>query len=386
MNKVKQIPDFKDPYSTVETIEYNDYLDKVTVKYGARDELNRQVSANGTEGIWTAYKDRSHYYVVYWKLAKYEGSKVKIDVEKDFIKSLKQREECIRKAKETNKSGKEKIDYYKGLMNEWKSIKHFHISLEDQLWKSFQNTIQSFYDQLHEENKLGTQKKQELIEKAHSFLNSDNYDADTKKVLSLQKQWKELGYTGKDDYNLYQKFKKECDEFFALKKEYFKKNIEPLWNEAKAKKEKLIEEAVEACNLEDLQEAQNILRRLMVLWKEAGYAGRDDQKLWQQFNTHQNVFYHKKQVFYQEKHKDWDNNYKAKKELIEEADRINKDASYDHDYNHDRTERMKEIMNQFKGIGVCGRERDNQLWTSLRKSMDQYFDELRKYASFRYLK
>ena len=124
----------------------------------------------------------------------------------------------------------------------------------------------------------------------------------------------------------------------------------------------------------------------MALWKEAGYAGRDDQKLWQQFNTHQNVFYHKKQAFYQEKHKDWDNNYKAKKELIEEADRINKDASYDHDYNHDRTERMKEIMNQFKEIGVCGRERDNQLWTSLRKSMDQYFDELRKYASFRYLK
>ncbi|MBO6047451.1 MAG: DUF349 domain-containing protein [Erysipelotrichaceae bacterium] len=387
MRREKNIPDFRDSFAV--TKEYTDNatsLTMVEVKYGARNEENQPIEI--TEGVdnygqWTAIHDKS-YYVVYYKRAPYEGGEVEID-ERDHVAALlKQRAELVEQSKALSDSTdyRETMQAYKKLLEDWKTLERLHIPYEQVMWNEFITPMNKFYESVTAYQQENASKKQELIEKVKGFAENVN-QVSTNRVKALQKQWREIGYAGKTNDNaLWNEFKTACDDFFAKKHEAWEANVHPALEKAFNAKKQLIEEAVEAANMDNFKEGTAKFRSLMAQWKKAGYAGEDDQKLWDEFNTHQQVFYNKKQAYYDKIQDELEDNYKAKRALVQEAKDIVNKCEYDRDYSYERTNRMKEIMSEWKEIGFAGRDKDNQLWTALRKEMDQYFEESRKYAIF----
>ncbi len=382
MKRLNEIPNFRDPYEErVESVDSITGLEKITIKYGARDENNQQTSPNGTEGLLEVIKDRS-YYVTYWKFANYEGGKVDVDQREAFNKAMKARVSIVEKAKAL----KDSDDYskasfeFRNLMNEWKETERFHMNYEQKLWEEFNGYRNEFYNALKASHEQNAQTKKEFIEKAKRVDKSNLSDA-TKEILQLQKDWKTIRSAGKDvDDTLWDEFKQACDDFFAYKKENYETHTVPLQKEAYNKKKELIEKAKE---ITDINSGVESFKELMNLWKQAGFAGDENDALWEEFNGYQQEFFNKRRAHFDEIHKEYEENYKKKKALLEEAEHINSEAEYDRDYNFERTNRMKQITEDYKKIGHTGRERDNRLWQSLRNTMDDYFDNYGKYKAFR---
>ena len=265
-------------------------------------------------------------------------------------------------------------------MDEWKSLRKFNLPYQQKIWEFFKTPMDEFYAALEENHANVKAVKENLVDQARAMLEAEDLDQATKAIKDLQKQWKEAGSAGHEtDEELWKSFREACDAFFDKKHEQWANTVLPAQEEAKAKKEALIEEAVQAANLENFKEGSAAFRSLMARWKEAGYAGKVDQKLWDEFNAHQQYFYNKKKAYYDNINKELDEHYEAKKALVEEAKSILSKAEYDHDFSYERTNRMKEINKEWKTIGAAGREREQELWHKLREIMDRYFEIAREY-------
>lgn len=99
-----------------------------------------------------------------------------------------------------------------------------------------------------------------------------SWDEMTKSVIALQRQWKTLGFASrKVNAELFTRFRKSCDEFFAKKAEFFKAMKDELSTNLQ-KKEALCEKAEALKDSTDWKKTADILialqksGRLLVLW------------------------------------------------------------------------------------------------------------------------
>lgn len=385
MKRLRELPDFRDPEAVVEEKEDSvTHLPLIEIRYGARDEDGQQVSPEAADnyGVWMGLLDENSYYEIYHKRASYEGGEVIVDEIDEVHTNINKRNELVNKSTElsTSTSWGETAHAYKELMDEWKSLRNFNLPYQQKIWEFFKTPMDEFYAALEENHANVKAVKENLVDQARAMLEAEDLDQATKAIKDLQKQWKEAGSAGHEtDEELWKSFREACDAFFDKKHEQWANTVLPAQEEAKAKKEALIEEAIQAANLENFKEGSAAFRSLMARWKEAGYAGKVDQKLWDEFNAHQQYFYNKKKAYYDNINKELDEHYEAKKALVEEAKSILSKAEYDHDFSYERTNRMKEINKEWKTIGAAGREREQELWHKLREIMDRYFEIAREY-------
>ena len=110
-------------------------------------------------------------------------------------------------------------------------------------------------------------------------------------------------------------------------------------------------------------------------WKAAGSAGREhEDRLWDAFNEQRQKFYDRRSVYYDQLHKEQDQKYLDKKALVEKAAAIAAEKTY----TKELTEQMKGLSNEWKAIGSCGKEREDQIWDEFRSVMDDYFNGLKQ--------
>ncbi|WP_352404078.1 DUF349 domain-containing protein [Kandleria vitulina] len=382
MKRTKNIETFRDTEAIVE--KNNDELtglEKVQVRYGARNAFNQPISPDEAEhGTWLALHEGDYYHVLYWKRAPYEGGEVEIDDRDDFTSSVKTKQKLIQEAKDysiTEEWGKG-VNGFKELMAKWKEVKYWHLAIEDEFWKAFQKAQSTFFERLrahHDDNK---KIKSALIQKAEELSSSDDFSQATAQLNALLEEWKQAGSAGNElDNKLWKEFRKYFDIFYKRKEEHWNA-LQPAIEEAKRKKEELIALAQEKKDSTEWKQTGNFYYDLMEQWKQAGYAGKDNDDLWARFNDARQTFYKNRQTYFDQldaKHKQ---NASEKKKLIDEAKRL----AHGLDYSRRVTQRMRDLQSEWKKIGSCGREKENALWKEFREQMDFYFDHLREFSSY----
>lgn len=108
------------------------------------------------------------------------------------------------------------------IQKEWEAIgslpKEKAKSINKQFWtsfKSFFNKKGQFFKKIEEDRKGNLILKQELVEKAVAFKDSDDFRKIADELKGLQKQWKEIGPVPEKYRNeVFKQFKKACDYFF----------------------------------------------------------------------------------------------------------------------------------------------------------------------------
>ncbi|MBB77401.1 MAG: hypothetical protein CL844_00175 [Crocinitomicaceae bacterium] len=136
---------------------------------------------------------------------------------------------------------KQIISYQK----EWKEIGASPRKENEKIWQEFRavcnnffNAKKEFYQEIKEKNKILIKEKKKLIAKANELKKSTDWKNTTEKFKEIQKDWKNIGFTGaNNDQKLWKEFRDACDFFFNCKEIFHKKNIKEKETNLNAKKE-----------------------------------------------------------------------------------------------------------------------------------------------------
>ena len=163
---------------------------------------------------------------------------------------------------------------------------------DDELWNEFRQVKdeffakkRAFFEELDKSNAEKRAKKEEIIEKAKEVCEAKDIRDANDQMNALRKEWKEVGYSGKGDDQLWREFAKVLDEFQEKKKERHSEMLK-LFEERAAKKEELIKQAkILLANSEFTDEEVEKVKALRNEYKAVGFASKEkDDDLYQRFN------------------------------------------------------------------------------------------------------
>lgn len=147
---------------------------------------------------------------------------------------------------------------------------------------------------LEEEN---LSKKTALCEKVEALAaqdckNSSDYENLTKEIISLQAEWKTIGFAPqKMNVKIFERFRSACDSFFQKKNTFFKE-MKERFAENISKKQALVEQATALMDSTDWKATGDKIQELQKEWKKIGMVPKKiGDQLWQDFLNACNHFY-----------------------------------------------------------------------------------------------
>lgn len=251
----------------------------------------------------------------------------------DFKKNLEAKTEFCEQAEKLSEDDNV-VDAFKELQKlheQWKEFGPVAKEFRDQIWDRFKaatSIINKKYQAYFEEQKSKQAEnlaakvvlceKVEAIAAKEDIANSNDWNALSKEIEDIQKEWKSIGFASrKENQKIYDRFRAACDKFYERKRDFyvqFKDNM----NGNLDKKLAIIAEAEELKTSTDWKKTTDKFISLQAQWKEIGAVPRKkSEQLWKRFRAACDEFFAER-----DKNMTPENNYaanlKAKKALIEE--------------------------------------------------------------------
>ncbi len=251
----------------------------------------------------------------------------------DFKKNLEAKEEFCQAAERLseNENVVDAFNELQKLHEQWKEFGPVAKEFREQIWDRFKaatsvinKRYQSFFEEqkAHQAENLTAKtalcEKVEAIASKEDIKSSNEWNALSKEIEDIQKEWKKIGFASKkDNQKVYDRFRAACDKFFGRKREFyvqFKDNM----NENLEKKLAIIAEAEALKVSTEWKKTTDRFINLQSQWKEIGAVPRKkSEQLWKRFRAACDEFFAER-----DKHSSPENNYAAnlrlKKALIEE--------------------------------------------------------------------
>jgi hypothetical protein len=269
------------------------------------------------------------------------------------------------------------------LHQEFREIGPVAKDLRESLWERFKvassavNKRQAqYFEALKAKEEENLARKTALCEElenieVENIKSSSEWDTFTKKIIDIQKQWKEIGRaTKKMNVKIYERYRAACDKFFAKKAEFFKAQREMFAQNA-AKRQALIDQA-EA--LKDGTEWGSITNKLIQLqkeWKEIGpVAFRTSNALWETFNGACNHFFERKKEALGDQYREEADNLTKKKTIIDKLEAVAIEGG------EAAAQKVKELMDEWNATGHVPFKEKDKIYARYREVVDRLFKEL----------
>lgn len=265
---------------------------------------------------------------------------------------------------------------YSDLKRKWKRIYYWESAAEDQLNDEFDAILDAFYGKRREGFKSNQAMKADLVTQAQALVTMANLQDATRLCNELMAQWKSVGSAGKeDDDRLWEAFNEARQVLFDRKQKHWEE-LQDKFTKARSVKQSLIEQASTIVQAEDIMKTNQQFTTLMNEWKAIGSAGKEyEDSLWNEFNAIRQAFYERREAYYSAMQGELDQKYKAKCALLEQAKTMVNQKTF----TKENTEQMKKLNLDWKAIGNCGNNREDQIWREFRATMDSYFEGLRQF-------
>ena len=220
----------------------------------------------------------------------------------------------------------------------------------EELAKEFKARENAWKAKIAEEQRANLKKKQKLAEQAKKLVAIEDIKEREKTARELQKQWLDVGPSPRETY------KELSDAFFEITRPVFdevKAHYEKIregFDEHKVKKEAVINELREllTADVEPNHKAWHKMTSSVIdmqkRWKDIGFAGKEhNENLWKQFRELADVFFEKKQVFYDKMKEEGKGAKKAKMALIEKAEALKDSTDW-----RETTQAMLQLQKDWK--------------------------------------
>ncbi len=145
------------------------------------------------------------------------------------------------------------------------------------LTRKLQHKIDEFFARKRQMQKIAVSEKEQLCAETETLADSTDWKNTAEKMRDLQAKWKALPRAGARENELYQRFRAGQDKFFNARKAAFEERDKRFSVSAEIKNALI----AEAENLTDHRRAKQLREE----FRNAGFAGKQDQALYEKFNT-----------------------------------------------------------------------------------------------------
>lgn len=271
------------------------------------------------------------------------------------------------------------------LQNEFKEIKDVPAQAENEVWKQYQQQVETFYDLLKVNRELrdldfkkNLEVKRQLIEQAKKLADEEDVIEAGRKLQILHNEWRETGPVAKEiREEIWAEFKDASSVVNKRHQEYFdQRRANELVYEAE--KTKICEE-VEAIDLESLktfaawEKETDHIKELQAKWKELGPAPRKvNAALFARFRKTCDEFFSKKAEFYQNIKAEYKTNLEKKEDICRRAEemlsKIDEKGSRDV---------VQALQAEWKTVGPVERKHSDAVWQRFTAACNAFYEELR---------
>ena len=385
---------FKDLYNKFkkERAEYNRQLEKEREDNLAAKEaviadlkalLEKQEDVNATfpefreiQNRWRAigpvpaqsYRNINETYQLYVEQF-YDMVKINRELrDLDFKKNLEAKEQFCAFAEKLaeNPNVVEAFRELQKLHEQWKEFGPVAKEYRDQIWDRFKaatavinKKYQAFFEGIKEQQAENLVKKTNLCEKveeiaAREVTNSNEWNAFSKEIEDIQKEWKTIGFASKkENQKIYDRFRAACDKFYGRKRDFYTEYKDSI-NSNLEKKIALCEAAEALKSSTEWKKATDQFINLQKQWKEIGAVPRKkSEQLWKRFRAACDEFFAERDKNAKPEN-DFYGNLKAKQRLIEEI------KAYELKNDESDAAAMQDFQKRWQEIGfVPFKEKDN---------------------------
>ena len=192
----------------------------------------------------------------------------------------------------------------------------------------------------------------------------------------LQNKWEEIGPTFKEHWeNIKKEYWQEVhsiqhriNDYYVQLKSNLKENLE--------KKKVLIEKAKELGTIlptdaKSWESKTEQFKNLQEEWKKAGPVAKNiSDDVWNEFRSHFDVFFEKRNSFLSTEKKKWKANTDAKQAIIDKAKGFVENIA-----ENNNPQLIKQLQVEWKKVGHAGRFAEQKLWKKFRQQCDAFFDK-----------
>lgn len=272
------------------------------------------------------------------------------------------------------------------LHDKWREIGPVAKELREEIWTRFKDAsavvnkkYQSFFEERKAVEQANEAAKTALCERVEAIrpeelTNNAAWDEATKTVLSAQEEWKTLGFASrKVNTELFKRFRKLCDGFFAAKAAYFKQQKD-IYNDNLARKISLCERAEELKESTDWRKATDAFVELQNRWRTIGAVPKkQSDAVWTRFRAACDYFFERKKQSGSETRRIEQTNLKAKRDVIEQLKAITAESVTDR---NEAVAKVRELMDLYQHTGhVPFRDKD-KLHEAYRAEVSRLYDTL----------
>ena len=304
----------------------------------------------------------------------------------DFKKILEQKQALCAEAEALDEEA-DIVDAFKKLQQlhtSWREIGPVSKEIREELWTRFKNAsavinkkYQSFFEERKANEKKNAEGKEALCVKIEA-ISTDNlktyaaWDEATKAIIGLQEEWKKLGFASrKVNTELFARFRKSCDEFFAKKAEFFKRMKDELAANL-AKKIELCEKAEALKDSTEWKKTTDALIALQKEWKTVGpVVKKHSDAVWKRFIAACDAFFEEKKKQNVNVHSVEHENLKQKKDIIAQINSIleNKETE-------DAPNKVRELMKKWQEVGHVPYKEKDKVYAEYKAAIDKAFEQL----------
>ena len=286
----------------------------------------------------------------------------------DFKKNLEVKEELCQAAEKLAESDDVVAAFreLQKLHEQWKEYGPVAKEYRETIWDRFKaatavinKKYQAFFEGIKQQQTENLVKKTALCEKveeiaAREVTSSNEWNAFSKEIEDVQKEWKQIGFASKkDNQKIYDRFRAACDSFYARKRDFYT-DYKDSMNSNLEKKIALCETAESLKTSTDWKKTTDQFISLQKQWKEIGAVPRKkSEALWKRFRAACDEFFAERDKQAKPEN-DFYGNLKLKQTVIEEikAYELKGDAS--------DQEAMRQFQARWQEIGfVPFKEKDN---------------------------
>lgn len=304
----------------------------------------------------------------------------------DFKKNLEQKQALCAEAEALDEEA-DIVDAFKKLQQlhtSWREIGPVSKEIREELWTRFKNAsavinkkYQAFFEERKANEKKNAEGKEALCVKIEA-ISTDNlktyaaWDEATKAIIGLQEEWKKLGFASrKVNTELFARFRKSCDEFFAKKAEFFKRMKDELAANL-AKKIELCEKAEALKDSTEWKKTTDALIALQKEWKTVGpVVKKHSDAVWKRFIAACDAFFEEKKKQNVNVHSVEHENLKQKKDIIAQINSIleNKETE-------DAPNKVRDLMKKWQEVGHVPYKEKDKVYAEYKAAIDKAFEQL----------
>lgn len=325
--------------------------------------------------------DSYQYYVEKF----YDMVKINRDLrDLDFKKNLEAKQAFCEAAEKLSENDNvvEAFRELQKLHEQWKEFGPVAKEYRDQIWERFKaatavinKKYQAFFEGQKAKQVENLEAKQKLCEQVEAIAakevsGSNEWNALSKQIEDIQKQWKGIGFASKkDNQKIYDRFRAACDQFFEKKRVFYTEYKDSM-NENLDKKMAIIEQAEALKTSTEWKKATDQFINLQKQWKEIGAVPRKkSDQLWKRFRAACDEFFAERDK-QSKPENDFYSNLKAKRKVVDEINAY--EPSADEAAN---AEAMKEFSAKWQAIGFVPFKEKDAINAAFKEAMQAKFPE-----------